>query len=80
MAAETLAFTAAFDAAFTVRDQLERVLKRKVPVVPWKYKYNKTLFLSMQTTLAPLSFCNFEVGGIGTIKHTHGRSRNPLVG
>jgi hypothetical protein len=32
MAAETHAFTAAFDAAFTVQDQLERVLKRKVPI------------------------------------------------
>jgi hypothetical protein len=32
MAAETLAFTAAFDAALSVRDQLEKVLKRNVPI------------------------------------------------
>ena len=34
----------------------------------------------MQTTLALWFFCNFVVGGSGTIKHTHGRSRNPSVG
>jgi hypothetical protein len=45
MAAETLAFTAAFDAAFTVRDQLERVLKRKVPIQCTRTQKACTMYL-----------------------------------
>jgi Reverse transcriptase (RNA-dependent DNA polymerase) len=42
MAAETLAFTAAFDAAFSVRDRLEKVLKRNVPIT--MYTDSKALY------------------------------------
>jgi hypothetical protein len=79
MAAETLAFTAAFDAAFTVRDQLERVLKRKVPIT--MYTDSKGLYdvltsnrtktegrLMIDLAATRQSYNRFEIQRIGLIR------------
>jgi hypothetical protein len=79
MAAETLAFTAAFDAAFSVRDQLEKVLKRNVPIT--MYTDSNALFdvlaSNRTTTEARLmidlsatrqSYNRFEIQSVGLIR------------
>jgi hypothetical protein len=79
MAAEMLAFTAAFDAAFMVRDQLERVLKRKVPITMYtdsKGMYdvltsNRTTTegrLMIDITATRQSYNRFEMQRIGLIR------------
>jgi hypothetical protein len=79
MAAETLACTAAFDASLSVRDQLEKLLKRKVSMT--MYTDSKALYdvhtSNRTTTEARLAVelaatrqsCNqFEIQSVGLIR------------